>query len=145
MSPEDMEMVRRSFHKVATLNARVGAQFCERLLDLDPGTRVLFGDDPGAKAETLVAAFSSAVRHLSNPAALEAGLRALGEHHRRCGLGDAHYAIAGEALLSTLAVNLGPDFTPAVREAWQALYEMLVRMMRGPSCTPCAAATETAG
>jgi len=131
MSPDDMETVRRSFCKVATLNAQVGVQFYERLFALDPGLRALFGDDIRPQAERLVAALASAVRHLSNPAALEGTLRALGERHRGYGVRDEHYATVGEALLSTLEINLGPEFTPDVRGAWLALYGMVARMMRG--------------
>lgn len=137
MSPDDMETVRRSFCKVAMLNAQVGLQFYERLFALDPGLRALFGGDIHPQAEKLVATLASAVRHLSNPAALEGTLRALGERHRGYGVRDEHYATVGAALLQTLEINLGPEFTPEVRGAWVALYDMVARMMRGDgACAP---------
>lgn len=140
-----MEAVRRSFHKVAMLNSQAGLQFCDRLRALDPGLGALIGDDPGPPAAALMAALASVVRHLANPAALETTLREVGERHRRRGIGDAHYATAGEALMSTLAVNLGPEFTPAVRGAWQALYGIVVRMMRGGACAPRVLSAEAGG
>ncbi|PWC36768.1 globin domain-containing protein [Azospirillum sp. TSO22-1] len=145
MSPDDMETVRRSFCKVAMLNARVGLQFYERLFALDPDLRALFGEDVHPQAEKLVATLASAVRHLSNPAALEGSLRAMGERHRGYGVRDEHYATVGEALLSTLETNLGPEFTPDVRGAWLALYGMVARMMRGDgACAPLAPAGSAA-
>ncbi len=131
MSPDDMETIRRSFNKVAMLNGQVGLQFYDRLFALDPGLRTLFGDDIGHQADKLMATLGSAVRHLSNPAVLDASLKALGERHHGYGVLDEHYATVGEALLSTLEVNLGPEFTPEVQRAWIALYEMVVKGMRG--------------
>lgn len=145
MSPDDMETVRRSFHKVAMLNAQVGRQFYDRLFTLNPDLRGLFGDDIGPQAEKLVATLASAVRHLSNPTSLEGTLRALGERHRGYGVRNEDYAAVGEALLATLESNLGPEFTPDVRRAWQSLYDMAARAMRGDGdCGPLAPAGATA-
>ena len=69
------------------------------------------------------------MRHLSNPPALGGSLKALGERHRGYGVLDGHYATVGEALLSTLEVNLEPEFTPEVWRAWEALYGMVAKMM----------------
>lgn len=144
MSPDDMEAVRRSFHKLAMFDGKVGMQFYDRLFALDPDLRALFGDDIGPQAEKLVATLGSAVRHLSNPAALEATLRALGDRHPGFGVQDRHYATVCDALLATLENNLGPEFTPDVRRAWLALYGMVARMMGDGACGPLAPAASTA-
>jgi len=145
MSPDDMETIRRSFNKMAMLNGRVGLQFYDRLFALDPGLRALFGDDIGHQGDKLVATLGSAVRHLSNPAALEGALRAMGERHRGYGVLDEHYATVGEALLSTLEVNLGPEFTPDVRRAWMTLYAMVAGMMGVKATAPSPSLPRVAG
>lgn len=130
MSPDDMEAVRRSFNKVAMLNEQVGLQLYDRLFALDPSLRTLFGGDIGHQGDKLMATLGSAVRHLSNPKAMEAALKTLGERHRGYGVLDEHYATMGEALLLTLAANLGPEFTSEVRRAWITLFDMVAGMMR---------------
>jgi hemoglobin-like flavoprotein len=41
-----------------------------------------------------------------------------------------HYATVGSALLWTLEQGLGEKFTPAVRDAWAAAYDMLAGVMQ---------------
>jgi len=130
MSPDDMESVRRSFHKVAMLNGQAGLQFYERLFALDPSLRPLFGDDIGHQGDKLMATLGSAVRHLSNPAVLDGALKGLGERHRGYGVLEQHYATVGEALLSMLESSLGPEFTPDVRRAWVTLYDRVASVMQ---------------
>jgi hemoglobin-like flavoprotein len=42
---------------------------------------------------------------------------------------DAHYATVATALVWTLEQGLGADFTPQVREAWVAAYELMADTM----------------
>ena len=130
MSPDDMERIRRSFDKVAMLNGELGIQFYDRLFALDPGLRPLFGDDIGHQGQKLVNTLATAVRHLSNPTALAESLKAMGARHRGYGVLDEHYDTVRAALLSTLEVNLGPEFTPEVRQSWHTLFDMVAGMMR---------------
>jgi hemoglobin-like flavoprotein len=48
---------------------------------------------------------------------------------RHVGYGVEEHPIVGQALIETLAAGLGPAFTPAVREAWEATYGLLARVM----------------
>ena len=54
----------------------------------------------------------------------------LGLRHAAYGVQTAHYAMVGSALLWTLEQGLGPAFTPAVRSAWSAVYDLLATTMQ---------------
>jgi hemoglobin-like flavoprotein len=46
---------------------------------------------------------------------------------------DAHYHTVGAALIWTLELGLGDDFTPEVRTAWVDVYTLLADTMRQAS------------
>jgi hemoglobin-like flavoprotein len=71
----------------------------------------------------------AAVGLLDKPDALLPALRGLGKRHGGYGVRDGHYATVGGALLATLDEGLGAEFTPAVREAWTAMYIIVSREM----------------
>jgi len=60
-------------------------------------------------------------------------LQALGKRHVGYGVKDAHYQTVGGALLKTLGQGLGEGFTPAVKDAWTAVYGVMVSVMVAPA------------
>ena len=54
----------------------------------------------------------------------------LGVRHLEYGVTDAHYDTVAAALLWTLEQGLGPDFTPATKDAWTATYVTLATVMK---------------
>ena len=46
-----------------------------------------------------------------------------------------HCALAGAALLATLAQGLGAAFSPALREAWIQVYGLIARTMMDAAVT----------
>jgi hemoglobin-like flavoprotein len=50
--------------------------------------------------------------------------------HLDYGVRAEHYTYVGNALLRTLKKGLGEDFTPEVRAAWIAAYQLLAGVMR---------------
>lgn len=123
MSPDQIQLVRQSFARVAPIADQAATLFYARLFALDPAISRLFsGSDMPAQGHRLMEMIGDAVRLLEQPAQLDAALRELGKRHVAYGVQDGHYATVGAALLATLADALGPDFTPATRAAWGALY-----------------------
>ncbi len=57
-------------------------------------------------------------------------VRQLGARHASYGVRTEHYATVGAALLWTLEQGLGAKFTPEVREAWAAAYDLLSEVMQ---------------
>jgi hemoglobin-like flavoprotein len=54
----------------------------------------------------------------------------MGRRHKDYGVQPAHYGIVGTALLGTLEQGLGKTFTPEVKEAWAAAYDILAMTMQ---------------
>ena len=131
MSPEQIQLVRQSFARVAPIAAQAGAMFYTKLFARDPAISGLFtSSDMTVQARKLLEMIGNAVRLLDHPERLDPVLRALGKRHVEYGVQDAHYEAVGAALLETLADALGQDFTPATREAWTALYAHVGSTMR---------------
>jgi hemoglobin-like flavoprotein len=57
-------------------------------------------------------------------------LHGLGARHASYGVQASHYDTVGSALLLTLRDGLGDAFTPAVAEAWTAMYALVAREMQ---------------
>ena len=72
---------------------------------------------------------SSAVAGLSNLEMLVPVLQNLGKRHVEYKVEPSHYNTVGAALLDTLAVGLGDDFTPEVKEAWASVYGTMATVM----------------
>ncbi|MBD9392943.1 globin family protein [Acidovorax sp. ACV01] len=131
MSPEQIHRVRQSFAQVAPIAAQAGALFYANLFAREPGLSGLFSSsDMNVQARKLLDMIGNSVRLLDHPERLDPVLRALGKRHAAYGVQAAHYATVGAALLETLADALGGAFTPATREAWEALYAHVGRTMQ---------------
>ncbi|MBL8302943.1 MAG: hemin receptor [Ideonella sp.] len=122
MTPRQRQHVQQSFALVAPIATQAAAIFYEQLFERDPDLRRLFRGDMAAQGERLMAMIGGAVQLLGQPARLDATLQALGRRHAGYGVRASHYDTVGAALLDTLAIGLGTQFTPEVRAAWTALY-----------------------
>jgi hemoglobin-like flavoprotein len=132
MTPQQVAAVRASFALVEPIADKAAALFYDYLFRLDPALRSLFRRDMSEQGKLLLQMIGAAVRLLDHPQRLLPALHALGARHAGYGVRDTHYATVGAALLQTLQEGLGDAFTPEVREAWIAMYEIVaVEMQRG--------------
>ncbi len=74
--------------------------------------------------------FNTAVVGLDRLDKLIPALQSLGARHASYDVTDEHYNTVADALLWTLAQGLGDDFSPAVRDAWVAVYTVIATVMR---------------
>jgi nitric oxide dioxygenase len=130
MTPEQKSLVQQSFGAVAPIAETAAALFYGRLFELDPSLRPLFHGDMATQGRHLMATLAVAVRGLDELATLVPIVQTLGRRHAAYGVRDEHYATVGEALLWTLEQGLGERFTPAVRDAWAAVYHLLASTMQ---------------
>jgi hemoglobin-like flavoprotein len=130
MTPQQIAAVRTSFDLVEPIADQAAALFYDNLFAADPSLRALFRGDIGEQGKRLLQMIGGAVRLLDHPQRLLPALHALGARHAGYGVRDAHYATVGAALLQTLEQGLGDAFTPAVREAWAVMYEIVAREMQ---------------
>lgn len=130
MTPQQIQLVRSSFALVKPIATQAAALFYDKLFERDPSLNAMFHVDMAQQGQRLMHMLEGAVRLLDRPESLAPVLTALGERHAGYGVRDAHYPTVGAALLDTLAAGLGEAFTPAVREAWAALYAEVAMAMR---------------
>lgn len=122
MAENDVTLIRDSFahlHRRKTETARI---FYDRLFDIAPEVRPLFKGDIAAQGTKLMETLLVAIATLNDRDGLTILLEKLGRDHRGYGVAEHHYDHVGAALIWTLQASLGAGFTPAVEQAWRALY-----------------------
>lgn len=129
MTPEQIQLVRDSFAKVAPMKDAAGALFYRRLFELDPGLRPLFKGDIAAQGAKLMTALEGVVKSLDQLPRLLPALRELGRRHAAYGVRPEHYATVGEALIWTLEQGLGAALSTETRRAWIDAYARLAWAM----------------
>jgi hemoglobin-like flavoprotein len=131
MTSEQIAIVRKTWARIAPVTDRVAALFYERLFELDPGARGLFGTtdlrDHGRKLTQRLAAILDL---LDRPDELLTAVGELGRRHAMHGVGWRHYGMAADALFTALECCLGPGFNPDARAAWSLAYWTVARAMQ---------------
>ena len=130
MTPEQVVLVQDSFAKVRPIADTAADLFYGRLFEIAPQVRTMFPDDMREQKKKLMAMLGLAVTNLHKPEMVVPALQTLGRQHVSFGTQAAHYEPVGAALLWTLEQGLGPDFTPAVREAWVETYTLVANVMK---------------
>ena len=141
VTPEQKVLVQTSFAQVLPIADKAGALLYDRLFELDPSLRDLFHIDIREQGRKLMQMVSIAVHGLDSLAQLVPALEALGSRHAEYGVTQHHLELGGEALLWTLERGLGAAFTAEVRDAWAAVYSVLMdTMLEGMRKAPARAA-----
>ena len=138
MTPYQIELIRRTFELVAPVADLAALLFYKRLFELDPSLQPLFRSDIKEQGTKLMQMLAASVRLLEKPETLVPVLEDLGRRHVHYGVRDEHYDTVGEALLWMLGEMLGKDFSPAVRDAWTTLYEVVATTMKRAAATSIA-------
>lgn len=99
--------------------------FYRNLFTLDPALRALFHTGMELQALKLMEALEFAIATLPNPAELRPVLEALGRRHMICGASAAHYTILMNAIMETLRVMLGAEFTKEAEHSWQTVLDFI--------------------
>src|SRR5690349_7106256 len=129
MTSEQIRLIRETFALIAPREDLAALIFYQRLFELEPSLRPLFHGDIHVQGAKLMQMLGAAVRLLDKPQALVPVLEDLGRRHAGYGVRDEHYATVGEALLWMLAETFRGQLTPAAREAWAALYDVVATTM----------------
>lgn len=135
MDQDQKQLIRQTFAQVEPIAHVAAALFYGRLFEIAPATRELFRDDPWTpgmvrQGTMLMQTLRVAVAHLDTLEAVLPSIRELARRHVGYGVQPTHYDAVGAALLWALEQGLGDAFTPAVREAWAALYTTLATAMQ---------------
>jgi hemoglobin-like flavoprotein len=123
-------LVQESFATITPIADDAAALFYRRLFEIDPSLRAMFKGDMTQQRKKLMQMLTAAVKGLDRIEQLIPVVQDLGRRHAAYGVTDVHYDTVGEALLWTLEVGLGDAFTPATREAWATVYDLLATTMQ---------------
>ncbi|MEA3194206.1 MAG: hypothetical protein QOD26_2539 [Betaproteobacteria bacterium] len=134
MTPEQIELVQRTWRAVLPVGDTAAELFYGKLFSLDPGIRRLFKNDMIDQGRNLTSMISVAVGSLSRPERILLAVRQLGGRHAGYGVEPYHYALVGTSLLWALEKCLGEAFTPEVEAAWSATYAFLSGTMQEAAC-----------
>lgn len=130
MTPEQIELVQRTWRAVLPVGDTAAELFYGKLFSLDAGIRRLFKNDMIDQGRNLTSMISVAVGALSKPERILLAVRQLGERHAGYGVEPRHYELVGTSLLWMLEKCLGEAFTPEVKDAWSATYAFLADAMQ---------------
>ncbi len=126
----DIELVQSSFEKVVPIADQAADLFYNRLFEIAPDVKPLFGEsDMKAQGKKLMATLGVAVRGLSDLEATVPVIQKLAQNHVQYGVRPEHYEPVGEALIWTLGQGLGEGFTPEVKTAWVGVYTLVSETM----------------
>ena len=130
MTPEQIELVRSSFQRLADIPERAGEIFYKRLLELDPRARQLFWGNMQHQGKALFLMLELIVKSLDIQDKIVPIIFDLGKRHAMYGVRERDFKPFEQALIDTLSSTIGDDFTHDEREAWSAAFAFLADIMR---------------
>ncbi len=99
--------------------------FYNRFFEIAPDARRLFPDDVQRLHLKLMDTIAAIVGALDNRALFQSIISHTALQHARFGVRPSQYAAFGAALIWGLEQQFGSAFTPELRRAWIALYEVV--------------------
>jgi len=136
MTPQQIQLVRSSFQKVAAVPERAGEIFYKRLFELDPNARQLFWGNLQHQGTALFLMLDMIVKSLDIQDKIVPIIFDLGKRHAMYGVRDRDYQPFEQALIDTLSSINGDDFTQDERNAWRAAFTFLADIMREACAKP---------
>ena len=131
MTPEQIDLVRKSFDALWPFRQKLAAQFYGRFFELAPEARRLFTNDLDKQQLKLMDAIAAIVGALDQREMFQSIVSHTGRKHAEFGVREQDFIAFGDALLWGLQQQLGPAFTPELRQAWIVLYDAVQsEMMR---------------
>ena len=131
MTPNQIQLLQSSWQQLRPIRETAADLFYGRLFELDPQLRTMFRGDLTEQGHRLTAMLDQVILKLHDFERLQPTLEALGERHEGYGVKEEHYGTVGAALLWTLGVGLGEDFSEEVESAWSKLYGAITAVMLG--------------
>jgi hemoglobin-like flavoprotein len=131
MTPEQIDLIRKSFDALWPIRRKLGEQFYDRFFELAPDTKSLFPSDMERQQLKLMDAIAAIVGALDKREMFQSIISHTGRKHAQFGVQPSHFVAFGDALMWGLQQQLGPMFTPELKHAWSVLYaEIQLEMMR---------------
>jgi hemoglobin-like flavoprotein len=130
VTPGEIELIQRSFERVAGTKIETGQLFYDRLFFIAPELRPMFSTDIRVQSSKLMDTLAYAIGQLPDGPNLAATLQKLGRRHLDYGVKPEHYDKVGEALIWTMEKLLADDWTPELQASWASLYANAAKIMK---------------
>jgi hemoglobin-like flavoprotein len=130
MTTKQIELVTSSWKLVAAIDpVIVGTMFYNRLAELSPDTRPLFGVTIAEQSTKIIPMLGYIISKLSSLDDIIDEVAKLARRHVHYGVKEDHYYKGGDALLWTLERGLGENWNEELKEAWTVCYGILSSAM----------------
>jgi methyl-accepting chemotaxis protein len=129
MTPKQISLVQDSWKKVKPIAPQAAEIFYNTLFELDPSLKPMFTNNMTDQGNKLMTMLDAAVKLLNEPEKLIPAVQKLGVRHVDYQVEESHYDTVGQALIKTLEVGLGDEFTASLKKAWVAVYKTLSTTM----------------
>src|SRR6516165_5689076 len=125
MTPEQIDLVRKSFDALWPFRRKLAEQFYGRFFELAPDTRRLFPNDMEKQQLKLMDTLAAIVGTLDQREICQSIISHTGRKHAEFGVQTSHFVAFGDALIWGLRQQFGPAFTPEMQQAWIVLYNAI--------------------
>ena len=136
MTPEQIELVRKSFDALWPFRRKLAEQFYGRFFELAPDTRRLFPNDMEKQQLKLMDTLAAIVGTLDQREIFQSIISHTGRKHAEFGVQRSHFVAFGDALIWGLQRQFGSEFTPEMQQAWIVLYDAIQAEMMRAAKTP---------
>jgi hemoglobin-like flavoprotein len=123
MTPEQAEIIRRSFDEIWPVHRRFAKLFYRRFFELAPDAQPLFPSDMERQYLKLTDMIAAIVGALDRREMFQSIISHSGRQHAQFGVSPSHFVAFGDALIWSLEQQFGAAFTVELRAAWIALYD----------------------
>ena len=125
MTPQQVDLVKRSFDAIWPVRRKLAGLFYERFFALAPEAQRLFSNDMERQHLKLMDMIAAIVGALDKRELFQSIISFSGHQHAEFGVQPSHYVAFGDALIWSLEQQFGSTFTPELRQAWIALYDVV--------------------
>ncbi|PCS21193.1 globin family protein [Candidatus Enterovibrio escicola] len=130
LTPHQITLISQSFYKVEPISEKITEIFYKTLFAYEPTVKSLFKGDMQQQGRKLMVMLHTVVNSLNRLDNLVPVLQDLAKRHVDYGVKKTHYTPVGNALIHTLQIGLGDDFTPEVKAAWIAILDIIADTMK---------------
>lgn len=129
MTPEQIDLIRKSFDALWPVRRRVGELFYSKFFELAPDARALFPQDIARQQLKLMDMIAAIVGALDQREIFQSIISYSGRQHAQFGVQRTHFVAFGKALIWSLEQQFGTAFTPELKQAWTMLYNAVQNEM----------------
>jgi hemoglobin-like flavoprotein len=129
MTPEQVDLIRKSFDALWPVRRRLADVFYRRLFESAPDARALFPEDIARQQLKLMDMVAAIVGALDKREIFQSIISYSGHQHAQFGVKRSHFVAFGDALIWSLEQQFGAAFTPELKQAWITLYDAVQKEM----------------